>query len=639
MTRVILGTAGHIDHGKTALVKALTGTDTDRLKEEKTRGITIDLGFAHLEGPGGIRMGVVDVPGHEDFVRTMVAGASGMDVVLLVVAADEGVMPQTREHVAIVHLLGAREMVVALTKADLVEEEWLALVAEEVREFLADTPFAGATVVPTSAVTGDGLDALLHALAAAARRASRHDDGDLLRLPVDRAFTVAGTGTVVTGTLWSGTISVGDTVRILPAGVPARVRGLQRHGGQTSSVPAGSRAAVALAGKVRPGDAVARGSVLVSHPGWEAGSMLTARLRLLPDTTWRLEHNQRVHVHLGTAEVLARCALLSAGAALGPGATGWVQLRLEAPLAARARDPFILRSYSPVTTFAGGRVAEADAPKRRHLDPDAQAALERILDGAPHEAVAAALEVAGWAGVEPALLPLRTGLSPALVAETLTGSESVAVEAGSRLFHPGIAQEADARLLAALQEGHEKDPLAPTLPMAELDRAALPDWAASGLAESRLQALIRAGRVTRSGSGVRLAEHGVHLSPDQERAADALARIFAEAGPSPPAVRELPENLRGRDDLPGLLHHLEASGVLVALSPVFWIHRPALEEIEERVRQEFAGREGLGPADFRTAIPVTRRHLMPILAYLDGRGVTVREGDRRRVPISRGEDP
>src|SRR5690606_6716769 len=319
MPHLVLGTAGHIDHGKTALVRALTGVDTDRLAEEKRRGITIDLGFANLRLPDGQELAVVDVPGHEAFIRNMLAGATGIDIVLLVIAADEGVMPQTREHLAIVDLLGVRCGVVAITKVDLVEREWLDLVMEDVRAALADTPFADAPLVPVSARTGEGLDALVAAIADAARATAERDHDDLFRLPIDRVFTIRGTGTVVTGTVWSGRLRVGAAVRVLPQDLHARVRGAQVHGRDAPCVSAGQRAALALAGVER--DQLGRGDVIVADEAWAATTRLTALVRVLPASPWPLRTRQRVRFHLGTAEIMGRVRPLDAPE-IPPGQTG-----------------------------------------------------------------------------------------------------------------------------------------------------------------------------------------------------------------------------------------------------------------------------------------------------------------------------
>ena len=357
----ILGTAGHIDHGKTALVGALTGVDTDRLKEEKERGITIDLGFAELRGEG-VRLGVVDVPGHEGFVRNMLAGATGMDLALLVVAADEGVMPQTREHLAILALLRVSRLVVALTKVDLADDEWLELVEDDVRDTVSAAGFDDVAFFRVSAKSGEGVETLRDHLLEAARE-QPEAAVDVLALPVDRVFTVRGTGTVVTGTLVSGAVAVGDRVRLLPSDRAARVRGVQVHGDEVERAVAGSRVAVALTGDGIERDDVRRGDVVVSAPEWDDAAMLTVEMRVLPDTGWSLAHNQRVRVHLGTAEVMARCVLFSRDELHG-GAIGWGQLRLETPVAVRVGATGVLRSYSPVTTIAGIRVVEAPAPKR-----------------------------------------------------------------------------------------------------------------------------------------------------------------------------------------------------------------------------------------------------------------------------------
>ena len=411
MRGLILGTAGHVDHGKTSLVRALTGVDTDRLKEEKERGITIELGFAELAVAGRVRFGVVDVPGHEDFVRAMVAGAAGMDVVVLVVAADEGVMPQTKEHVAIVELLGVQELVVAITKCDLVDAEWLALVDADVEALLKGTRYANAPRVATSAARSEGLEELVEALVRAAESVQAAAEDDLVRLPLDRVFTIQGTGTVATGTLWSGTLRAGERARILPNDLEARVRTVQVHDCEVDEARAGDRTAVSLSGAGADRAIVDRGATLVTSSDWTPTWMATARVRVLPDSAWSIEQHQRVHVHHGTAEVLARCVLLDTDE-IGPGQTGWVQLRLESPLTLRARDRAVLRAYSPVTTIGGAVVAEAAAPKRNRVDERTGGLLEQIIEGEPPEAVGAYLELQGWAGAERSALPVLTGLTP-----------------------------------------------------------------------------------------------------------------------------------------------------------------------------------------------------------------------------------
>ena len=424
MRPLILATAGHIDHGKTALVRALTGVDTDRLPEEKKRGITIDLGFAHLR-LGELSFGVVDVPGHEGFIRNMLAGATGMDAVLMVVAADEGVMPQTREHLAILDLLGVASGVVAITKSDLVSTDWLELVVDDVRRLIDTTTLHGCPIVPVSAKTGAGIDALRDAIVQQSTRPDLRRREDLFRMPIDRVFTVRGTGTVVTGTVWSGSITTDQSIVMRPAGLKARIRGIQVHGEAVQTCQAGERAALAIAGVDR--DSLTRGDVALDQGAWSGSRMLVVRARLIEDTDWLLKTRQRVRVHLGTAEVLGRVVLLDAPQLL-PGESAWLQLRLEQPLVARAGDRVVLRSYSPVTTIGGGTVAELSTGKRTHLQPDESLLLQRINEAAPCEAIIAALQLRGVAGASLDELALATPHSPAEVASAL---ESAAAAGGA----------------------------------------------------------------------------------------------------------------------------------------------------------------------------------------------------------------
>ncbi len=626
MRRRILGTAGHIDHGKTALIGALTGVDTDRLREEKERGITIDLGFAPLPLPDGTRLGVVDVPGHEGFVRNMVAGATGVDLVLLVVAADEGVMPQTREHLAIVDLLGVERMVVALTKADLVEDEWLELVREEVRETLAPTPFRDAPLVATSVEDGRGLDELRTALenATAPDGVEAAAVGDLVRLPIDRVFTVRGTGTVVTGTLWSGRLREGDQVRILPAGLEPRVRGVQVHGEDVPEAFAGERTAVALAGPGIKKDALSRGDTLVSDEEWRPSSMLTVRLRVLADPGWSIERGQRVRVHLGTAEVMARCAPLEDEVLL-PGREGWVQLRLESPVVARARDHLVVRAYSPVTTIAGGRVAEPFPPRRTRLSDEERGAVSAVLDGGPEEAVEGVLRLAGWSGVSAALLPVACGRAPSAISGVLSERPG-----GSRLLDPARAVVARERLLEAVDAWHESEPLRPGIPLERL-RTAVPAPVPDEVVEAWIAELEAEGEVRVEENVAFRPGFHITLSREQEGVRERIRAVYLDAGLQPPRVDELPDAVADRPDLWPILKLLESDGDLVRLEEDLWVAGAELSGAARRTVELLGGREGLGPADFRPVLGVTRKHLLPILGHFDRIGITVRGGEGRRV--------
>ncbi|HZD05524.1 MAG TPA: SelB C-terminal domain-containing protein, partial [Longimicrobiales bacterium] len=542
--------------------------------------------------------------------------------------------------------------VVALTKVDLVEPEWLALVRDEVRELLADTPVAGAPIVATSARTGTGLEALGHALAKVAGETPEDDATDLARLPVDRVFTVHGTGTVVTGTLWSGTLQVGQRIAILPGGPEARIRGLQVHGRDVDSVPAGRRAAVALAGPGVDRATLDRGHTVVADPGWPATTMLTAHLSLLPDTTWVVEHNQRVRIHLGTAEVMARVVLLKGNGPVVPGSGAWVQLRLEAPVIARARERLVVRSYSPVTTIGGATVAEPVPPKRTRLGRADEIRLEALLAGDAEEAVAAALDLAGWPGVEGRLLPLVTGRSPDGVAGVLgqphgssppagtsagtaTADGERAMALGDAWIAPGIRRSAVTRLEEAVDEYHRRHPLRPGIPVEAL-RSSLPADAHPALADTVLEDLAEQGRV-RVRSGI-VSRPDFRPRPDarQERVLQRVETVYREAGLTPPNVGELPGELRDDPDLWPLLKLLSDRGDLEPLTDDLFVWAETLAGASRRVRELLGGQTSLGPADFREALPVTRKHLMPLLAYLDRVGVTVRRQEGREVSL---QDP
>lgn len=632
---LILGTAGHIDHGKTALVKALTSVDTDRLKEEKARGITIDLGFAEFTPASGVHLGVVDVPGHEGFIRNMLAGATGMDVVLLVIAGDEGVMPQTREHLAIVQLLGVTRMVVALTKSDLVDEDWLELATEEVRELLADTRYSDADIIATSATTGAGLPELTDALVAVARSVRDRRSDDLVRLPIDRVFTVRGTGTVVTGTLWSGSLQEGASVRLLPGGERARVRGIQVHGREALVAHAGARTAVALVGSTMSRDEVDRGQVLVTDDAWAASSMLTAWLTVLPDTGWSVEHGQRVRVHLGTAEVMARTVVLD-GDGIAPGAEGWVQLRLERPILARARDRFVIRSYSPMTTIGGGLVAEPNAPKRRAATPALRETLKRVIEGDAEEAVDACAALSRWSGVLETRLPIITGLPSSVAAAAVPALiEAGACVVAGRVYHRDTVESGRKLILDAVSSFHAEAPLRPGIPLEEL-RQRIPSDEGSRLADDLLATLESEGKLRLRAGLASISGFEPELTPGQRTVYDTVLRIYHDSGLAPPAVDELPGELQKNRDLWPILKLLEARAEIVALDGDFFMATSTLEDAENRVIDELGGRQGLGPSDFKEVLPVSRKHLIPILAYFDRKGVTSRTDAGREVAKGEG---
>lgn len=617
---MILGTAGHIDHGKTSLILALTGVNTDRLPEERRRGITIELGFAPLELEGAGTIGVVDVPGHEAFVRTMLAGATGIDLALLVVAADEGVMPQTREHVAILSLLGVRGGVVAITKRDLVDDDWLELVVEDVRTLLAGTPLEGAAVVSTSATTGAGLDDLRSAIAAAARAVPARDAADLFRMPVDRAFTVRGTGTVVTGTVWSGTLTRDATVRVLPSGRIARVRGVQSHGAALDAASPARRAAVALAGLEL--DDVARGAVLVSDPAWAVTHALRADVALLDAAPQPLRARTRVRFHLGTVDVGAR--VVTAGGGLEPGERKPARIVLDEPVVARAGDRFVLRTASPVATVGGGVVTDPLPPFRR-VRPWPAPGL------AVAERLALILGEAGTHGAERASLVVRLGATPADAAALMRGAveRGGAVLLGERLFDASVLDTLGERLLALVDAQHRDAPLEPgtSLQSVRARLAAAPD-----LVEEAVRRAAAAGAIDVEGGLVRRRGWAPRPTEAQQQLLGRLADALAASGREPPSVGELAA--AHGPATPALLRLLEREGRVVQVEPDRYYAAIAVAELLGALRAGTAPDRAYSPAELRDLLGISRKYLIPFLEYCDRTGVTIRRETGRVVAVS-----
>ena len=610
---MIVGTAGHIDHGKTALVRALTGIDTDRLPEEKRRGITIDLGFAPLDLPNVGVAGVVDVPGHEAFVRTMLAGATGIDLALLVIAADEGVMPQTREHLAILGLLGIRGGVVALTKSDLVEPDWLDLVRLDVADVLAGTAMADAPMVATSVVTGAGLPALREALAAAAADVSARRDDDVFRMPIDRVFTIRGTGTVITGTVWSGSIGRDDVVRVMPDDKTVRVRGLQAHGTAIDRAKPGTRLAVALAGIDH--DALTRGAVLVSEGGWHASRVLRADLTLLGNTVAALSPRASVRFHLGTTEVGAR--VVTPGGALSPGETKAGRVVLDAPVVVRAGDRFVIRGGSPVSTLGGGVVVDPHPAHRRARPWTAQ-----------HDSFDArlslALREAGGEGLGIADLPVRLGASPSDVAACLERHKDV-LRIGARIFDRAYRDELVSSLAEAVARHHQRNPLdagvlLQTIRARVVGRSELLDDAVRTAVISGHLETIENGLVRRTG-------WRPTLSNDQTDLKATLAGALRTAGPEPPSLGEL-SAAHGPSVVP-IIRMLEREGTIVPVESDRYYDAGALTALVDRLRNGMIGGREYTPSELRDVIGLSRKYLIPFLEYCDRRGITERRSTGR----------
>ena len=628
-----IGTAGHVDHGKSALIKALTGIDPDRLKEEKEREMTIDLGFAWLTLPSGAEVSIIDVPGHESFIRNMLAGIGGIDAALFVVAADEGIMPQTREHLDILDLLQLQYGLVAITKADLVEDEdWLELVAEEGVGFLGDTSLAEAEVLPVSAVTGRGLGTLVEKLDGLLERVPAKRDLGKPRLPVDRVFVMPGFGTVVTGTLVDGGLEVGQEVEISPSGQKARIRGLQTHKQKLESSPPGGRVAVNLGGV--SADELRRGDVLSLPGALESSRLIDARLRLLERAPRPLKHNVEVEFFSGPAQIMARVRLLS-DEAIQPGEEGWVQFRLAEPLALLRGDRFVIRLPSPSLTVGGGAVVDP-IPRRRHrrFRPAVVERLQALSRGSAEEILQDALRGPQPRQVEDVLR--ESGLPEAegeRALHQLLGRAEVLLIGGGQEASPEVRsrdgyvvsargyEELMARLERVLADYHTRYPLRSGIPREELkSRVDLPLRASNAL----LSHASAQNRVAEQGAIVRLPEHRIRFSPEQQRRVDELLARFAASPYAPPSVAEA-EAAVGAE----LLNVLMEEGRLVRVSEGVVFLAETYQEMVGRVVSHLEGEGNITVAEVRDMFGASRKYALALMEHLDDQRVTKRVGDLR----------
>ncbi len=620
----VVGTAGHVDHGKSTLIKALTGIDPDRLREEQERGMTIDLGFAHLRLPGGTEIGIVDVPGHQDFIRNMLAGVGSIDAVILVIAADEGVMPQTREHLAILSLLGIERGVVALSKRDLVDDEWLALVTEDVRAALRGTPLASAPLVPVSSATRAGLADLLASLERVLGEAPPRRDLGRPRLPIDRAFTMSGFGTVVTGTLIDGAFAVGEEVEIVPGGRRARIRGLQTHRRAIDEARPGTRVAMNLTG-VDKAD-LERGMTVVRPGSLAPLSLVGLRLRVVASASGPVEQDEAVKIHIGTAEAMARVTVLD-GDAVAPGDERWVQLRLGSPVVAVAGDRLVVRRPSPPETLGGGVVADVAGERFRRRAEGLQI-LERRSAPTPRARLLAVLDVART----PEEAGTRAGLEPAerdaTIAEAIADGSAVSI--GDALLGREAYEAIATRIERLLAMGHRRSPLRAGVPREEVRAAtALPPKRAAAL----LARLVAEGRVADRGAALALPGHTPSLTAQQEeawsRARDALARQPLQ----PPSASTLAtDNGIDRE----LLVALAERGDIVRIGEAVFLPS-AVREFGEKVIAELATSGHVSVSRARDLTASSRKHVLPLLQFLDDHGMTRRVGDDRVLVLTPDE--
>ncbi len=627
---VVVGTAGHIDHGKSALVKALTGTDPDRLKEEKERGMTTDLGFAFL----GTDITVIDVPGHERFVRHMLAGASTIDLVVLVVAADDGVMPQTREHFEICRLMGIRRGLVAINKADLVDDEWIELVKLDVGEMVKGSFLEGAPMIPVSALTGRGVPELRQAIIDLAKKVEAKPDRGVFRMPVDRNFSMKGFGTVVAGTVLSGHVRVGDTLELLPQEREVRVRGIQKHNQMLDSLGLGERAALNLQGFER--EAVVRGNVLATPGYYTPTTNFNATLYLLKSIEKPLKNLASLKLHIGTAEVMCRVALLDTKQ-LAPGQEALVQVRAEEPVVCDWNDHYVVRTFAPQQTIGGGIVLEANPSKERRFDEDVVKRLKALRTGEAGSVLEQYLlkhrfdaKTLAQAAKDLALADADAKEMLGLLATT-NRARKLEFEGKEFLVHEKMVAEARAAVVATLAQFHKDNPLRLGLKRPELRSKAASNFSAP-LFEMVLAALLIENQVVMEDDRVRLATHQIKLGPALQKEFDRLDKLFQEAGFSPPSFEEA---LAGVDKklAQQVRVALLESGRLVDVGESVALHHDAVALAEQKVRALFAQKPELTASEIRQQLGTTRKYIIPLLNYLDSRGVTQRKGEVRILKL------
>ncbi|MBQ3370867.1 MAG: selenocysteine-specific translation elongation factor [Mogibacterium sp.] len=629
MKNIIIGTAGHVDHGKTTLIKALSGIDTDRLIEEKKRGITIELGFAHIPNDAGYNIGVIDVPGHEKFIKHMLAGIGGIDFVLFVVAADEGIMPQTREHFEILNSLGIDDGIIAVTKTDMVDEEWLEMLLEEVDEYFKGSFLEGKPVIPVSAATGEGIEELkAEIIAKCDRDNKRREEKELFRLPVDRVFTMQGFGTVVTGTLMDGNVKVGDNVMIYPEGIKAKVRGIQTYGKDTYIAVAGQRTAINLSGVTK--DDIDRGDI-VAYPGAvTVTGMIDAEISIFSSTDRVVLNNSRVHLYCGSDEVLCKVILLDRDA-LSAGETAYAQLRLEEPAAVRRGDRFIIRFYSPIITVGGGRIIDALPAKHKRNKPEILAGMDVLSGGSVSEIIYA--KACERRFVRQQELASELGLLPQEMASAATGG----IADGTLVILPDDTIVSDSKF-AHLSEDisniinayHADNPLAEGIPRQELLSRLKARWFTDDdkLVQAVLIYLLGQGFIEDRGKSIAISGFSIEYTDEQKVLKEKIAAMYSAAGIEMIKNDEVFALYKDSRIVRAILEDLESEGAIYKVNPSYYIDTPAWEKTVLAARS-FDGCFTL--AEYRDRLGTSRKYAAELLPAMDKAGITVFDGETRRV--------
>ena len=631
MQHFVLGTAGHVDHGKTSLIKALTGTDTDRLKEEKERGITIELGFASLALPSGLTLGIVDVPGHEKFIKHMVAGAAGIDLVLMVIAADEGIMPQTREHLHICSLLGIPTGLVALTKIDMVEPDWLELVRSEIADYLTGTFLAGAPIVPVSAVKQTGLEQLLIQIEQTTNRLKEKTDDGIFRLPVDRIFTMKGFGTVVTGTLISDHIKVGEDIQILPENISARIRGIQVHNAPVEEAFSGQRTAINLQGIEK--STLERGNVLVRPQTVWPTQRLDVSIEYLASNTRKLKSRSLVRLHTGTAEIMTRIVLLDVDD-LPPGKQAFAQLILADEDVVVAGDHFVLRSYSPVTTIGGGLVLDPLPGKHKRKNQKVMEDMQTLQDGTLPEKISVLLARAGFGGITLSALAFRLGVHTRKLREVLDklfSSRQAILLSGedTTTLSVTLYTQLEDMIVQGLATYHKANPLKEGISKEEL-KAALPATISAKLFNMVLLSLGKKQAIVSDKDNVRLASHQVQLAGEEDALRRAVIETYAQAGLAPPSLSDVINTLGGQKGMAqNIIKLMLKDGDLIKINEEMCFARSALDKLREDYKAQIIRDGKATPATFKDLTGLSRKYIIPLMEYFDASKLTVRVGDHR----------
>lgn len=632
MKNIIIGTAGHVDHGKTRLIKALSGIDTDRLEEEKKRGITIELGFAHIPNDAGYNIGVIDVPGHEKFIKNMLAGIGGIDFVLFVVAADEGIMPQTREHFEILQALGIDDGIIAITKTDMVDEEWLELVQEDIRDYVEGSFLEGKPMIPVSAKSGENIDLLKEEIIRKCDRESKRIEApEMFRLPVDRVFTKSGFGTVVTGTLMDGTCSLNDEVHVFPEETPAKIRGIQTYGNDVEQAVAGQRTAINLSG-VRKED-IRRGDVIAAKSAVSVTGMLDVKLKIFDSSERMVLNNSRVHLYCGSKEVLTKVILMDRDA-LSAGEEAYVQFRLEEPIAVRRGDRFIIRFYSPIITIGGGQILDAVPEKHKRNRENVLEGFRMLESGNISDIFV--LKTGGHKFYSRELLLQELGMLPEIgdreIERCIEEGKLVELEDGTILAASKFQMMTD-RLIQLLQEYHESNPLAEGMPKQELQSRLRDTWhiQEDKIILGAVHRLMNLDTLMDCGKTVSMQGFEAVLTPEQEKLKERIAAIYKDAGIEIPKNDEIYALDSDKRVINAIFDRLYKEGVLVKVDPSYNISQEGWNRVAAAART--AGAEGsFVLADFRDTLNTSRKYASVYLAALDRAGITVFDGERRRLP-------